>query len=84
MNKKITFLLGAGASCNAMPLTANLPTRMKGIIDLIDNENFPPSSPLAQVCNLCHVMYSSSPLAQVFNLCHGMYSSLKLFAIFVL
>jgi hypothetical protein len=44
MNKKVTFLLGAGASCGAMPLTANLPTRMKGIIDLIDNENFPPSS----------------------------------------
>jgi len=40
MNKKITFLLGAGASCNAMPLTVKLPKRMQGIIEKIVNENY--------------------------------------------
>ncbi len=35
----ITYLFGAGASRNALPIVEEIPTRLKGVIDLLNSDN---------------------------------------------
>lgn len=44
MNKKITYYLGAGASANAIPVVADMKSRMEDVVDFLQSFNTPISS----------------------------------------